>query len=120
MENYLRGKSKFVSPFFDVPSNSHFCLSDKLADYTEAGLSLRDSWEQCLLASHHVSSVQLRMYPRTPYPNKDSLECLRKQKIVSGSHCILKESLLTVFSSPNKAAWRCLEEGFPNIESLAS
>lgn len=67
-----------------------FCLSDKLVDYKEARSSLHGSQEQSFLAFHHVSSVLLIMYPQTIYPNKDFLECLRKQKIVSGSHCILK------------------------------
>lgn len=75
---------------------------------------------KCLLTFHHFSSSQLIVYSRTIYPHKDFSECGRKQKIVSGSHCILKYNLLTVFRSPNKAAWRCLEECFPNIESLAS
>lgn len=45
---------------------------------------------KCLLTFHRFSSIQLRMYPRTIYPHKDFLECGRKQKMVSGSHCVLK------------------------------
>lgn len=48
--------------------------------------------DKCLLTFHRFSSIQLRMYPRTLYPHKDFLECGRKQKMASGSHCVLYQS----------------------------
>lgn len=73
-----------------MPSNFHFRLLDRLDGCEEAGFNLHESQDKCLLTFHRFFSIQLRMYPRTIYPQKDFLECGRKQKIVSGSHCVLK------------------------------